>query len=85
MKNRIAVIIAAIGGFCALCCVVPIAGSIGLGALEAFFCDSPLAIGTGVVLMAGGLGYLGSKYLKGFCSKPIEASNCAMGCNRKQS
>lgn len=83
MKNKIAATIAAIGGLCALCCVVPIAGLIGLGALEAFFCDSPLAIAMGVALMIGGLGYLGYQYWKGFSAKPSGAASCSTGCGCK--
>ncbi len=83
MKNKIAAIVAGVGGLCALCCVVPIMGFIGLGALEAFFCDSPWAIAMGVGLMAAGLGYLGYKYVKGFCSKKTTIASCSIGCGCK--
>ena len=85
MKTKIAGIVAAVGGLCALCCVVPIMGFIGLGALEAFFCDSPWAIGMGVGLMTIGLGYLGFKYWKGFCAKRQDGVNCSIGCGCKTS
>lgn len=84
MKTKIAVAITAVGGLCALCCIVPIAGFIGLGALEALFCDSPWAIGMGFGLMAIGISYLVYKYWKGFCSKTELASSCSIGCSCKQ-
>ena len=83
MKTKIAAVISTIGGLCALCCVVPIAGFLGLGALEAFFCDSPWAIGMGVGLMTVGLGYLGYKYWKGFCGTEKLSATCDIGCGCK--
>lgn len=84
MKTRIAAAVTAVGGLCALCCVVPIAGFLGLGALEVFFCDSPWAIGMGVGLMTIGLVYLGYKYWRGFCAKSDLANSCSIGCDCRQ-
>ena len=77
MKNKIAALVGTFGGLCALCCVVPIAGFLGLGALEAFFCDSPWAIGMGVGLMTAGFGYLALEFLR---KRKGGASSCAIGC-----
>lgn len=85
MKTKIAAIITTLGGLCALCCVLPIAGFLGLGALEAFFCDSPWAIGMGVGLMTLGLGYLAFKAWKGFCQKTSSGPSCSIGCGCKTS
>lgn len=68
MKTKIAAFIATVGGLCALCCVVPIAGFIGLGALESFFCDSPYARGMGIGLMVIGFGILGYQFWKRSCA-----------------
>lgn len=84
MKNNIAAIVASVGGLCALCCVLPIAGFLGLGALEAFFCDSPWAKALGFGLMALGIGYLGYKYLKRICSNSKFISSCSIGCGCKE-
>lgn len=79
MKTKIAASIAAIGGLCTLCCIVPIAGFLGLGALEVFFCDSPWAIGMGVGLMTIGLGTLAYRYWKPSCSSQI-GPTCSTAC-----
>ncbi len=79
MKTKIAAAVATVGGLCALCCVLPIAGLLGLGALEAFFCDSPWAIGMGVGLMTLGLGALAFQLWKRKCGSATNAS-CAIGC-----
>ncbi len=84
MKTKMAAFITTIGGLCALCCVVPIAGFLGLGALEAFFCDSPWAIGMGVGLITVGLSYLGYKFWKGFCVSDKLGASCSIGCGCKQ-
>ncbi len=80
MNTRVAAAITAVGGLCALCCVIPIAGFLGLGALEAFFCDSPWAIGMGIGIMTIGLALLAFKYYKGSCAKSAIAANCSVGC-----
>lgn len=84
MKTKLAAFLTAVGGLCALCCVVPIAGFLGLGALEAFFCDSPWAIGMGIGLMTVGLSYFGYKAWKGFCGSQKIAATCGIGCGCKQ-
>jgi hypothetical protein len=83
MKTKFAAIITGIGGLCVLCCVVPIAGFLGLGALEAFFCDSPWAIGMGAGLMTVGFSFLGYRLWKGFCAKTSVVQSCAIGCGCK--
>ena len=80
MKMKLAAAIGTIGGLCALCCVVPIAGFLGLGALEAFFCDSPWAIGMGVGLMVGGFGLVGFRLWKKSCATSSGFNSCAVGC-----
>jgi len=84
MKIKIASLMTAIGGLCALCCVVPIAGFLGLGALEAFFCDSLWAKGLGIGLMFIGIGYLGYKFWKKSCANTTTGSSCSIGCECKQ-
>lgn len=83
MKTKIAAFVAGIGGLCALCCVVPVAGFLGLGALEAFFCDSPWAVGMGIGLMILGLSYLVYKYWRGACGSACTTLSCAVGCGNK--
>lgn len=83
MKIKIASLITAVGGLCALCCVLPIAGFLGLGALEAFFCDSPWAKGLGIGLMTIGLGYLSFKFWRPSCIKAGIGSRCSIGCGCK--
>jgi len=80
MKTKIATAITTIGGLCALCCVVPIAGFLGLGAVEAFFCDSPWALGMGIGLMAIGIGVLIHRYWKDRCLTSSISSSCSVSC-----
>ncbi len=68
MKTRIAAIVSAFGGLCAL---------------EAFFCDSPWAIGMGAGLMTIGVAYLAYKYWKGFCARTEVAPSCSLECGCK--
>lgn len=82
MKSKVAGAIGAVGGLCALCCVLPIAGFIGLGSLEAFFCDSPWAIAMGIVLMVVGFGALGLRMWRKKCSTS-RVSSCSIGCGCK--
>ena len=79
-NTKIASLIATLGGLCLLCCAIPVMGILGLGALEVFFCESPIAKAMGYGFMAIGLGFLGYKYVVGFCSKSVVGKSCAIGC-----
>ena len=80
-KTKLAAIIATIGGACALCCTVPILGVmslIGLGSLEAFFCENAFVFWGGIGLAASGVAYLVYKVFAASCGQA-----CAVACGCK--
>lgn len=79
MKDYKSKLIGFIGGaaaLCALCCTLPVLGIIGLGALEAYFCEN-------VVLKWGGIILAGAAALYFLAKKYRSVASCATNCGCK--
>ncbi len=79
-KSKLIGIIGGVGGLCVLCCSLPVLGLLGLGTLEAFFCENQLLQGMGITLVAGSLIYFVTKFYK---RAKVGANSCSINCGCK--
>lgn len=78
-KSKLIGIIGGAGALCLLCCSLPVLGLLGLGAIEAYFCENEILKGMGITLVAGSVIY----FVYEFYKTRTGISSCSINCSCK--
>lgn len=81
IKTKLIAIIGGVGALCVLCCTLPIMAFLGLGSLEAFFCENKFIQGAGIFLIGGATFLLARKIFQNINL----VNSCAVDCGCKSS
>jgi len=79
LKTKWIAIIGGTGALCILCCTIPIMGFLGLGTLEAFFCESKIMQSLGYFTLGAAISTLILKKLQ----QKTNAMSCSIECGCK--
>jgi hypothetical protein len=80
MKSRVIAVVGSLGFLCALCCSLPILALVGLGSIEALFCDNAFLKWSGIALASGAAGYFVWKAGRRFGAGN---ASCSVACSCK--
>ena len=78
IKDKTIAVVGGLGALCVACCTLPILAVIGLGSIEAYFCENEMLKGMGITLVVGSILYF---IVRKFGSKSENA--CAINCGCK--
>lgn len=77
IKDKTIALAGGLGVLCIACCTLPILALVGLGSIEAYFCENEMLKGMGITLAVGSTLYFIFKKLR---SKSANACSINCGC-----
>ncbi|MBL7546242.1 MAG: hypothetical protein JNL11_20650 [Bdellovibrionaceae bacterium] len=80
-KTKLITTVGGLGALCVMCCTLPIMGLLGLGTIEAFFCENKYIQWFGVFLIGGAVFLLLARKFKSISLFNSCSIDC--GCNPK--